>query len=211
MVLSLACELQTRGSTLMTNIIRLLTAGAAALIASAACALGANFSFTGNFTGDDQVLLFGFTVTAPVTVTLKTLGYAGGTNAAGAVIPAGGFDPVLSLFRSDGSFFSLNDDDISTGSFDALLQSSLLAGSYTLALTQTFSFPKGSLAQGFSSSEAKDFRTRKSLYAVDILGVTTASLLQPSPSGVPDAVSTLALLVLSLGGLVGLRRFVNSA
>jgi len=208
MVLSLACELQTRGSTLMTNIIRLLTAGAAALIASAACALGANFSFTGTFSDDEQILLFGFTVDDP---TVKVKLSAGGTKPDGAK-PPGNFDPVLSLFGSDGSLLSFNDDDINTGSFDSLINQSLSAGSYTLALTQATSGPFGpDLAAGFTGSGAKNFNGRTNVYAVDILGVATASPLQPPPAGVPDSGSTLALFVLSVGGLVGLRRFVNRA
>lgn len=198
----------------MTNIIRLLAAGAATLIASATCALGANFSFTGNFSGDDQVLLFGFTVTAPSTVTLTTLGYGGGTNAAGTVIPAGGFDPLLSLFGPTGMLITFNDDiDTTTGDYDALIQQSLVTGTYTLALTQATSSPVGpDLSDGFQGSGALNFNGLTSAYAVDILNVASASPLQPPPPpGVSDSGSSLALFMLSLGGLVSLRRFVNRA
>ena len=45
----------------------------------------AHVALTGTFTQDDAVQLFTFTVTDPAltTVTLRTLSYAGGTNAAG--------------------------------------------------------------------------------------------------------------------------------
>ncbi len=52
----------------------------------------ADFSFRGNFSTDDEVHLFNFSVGATSTVTLKTLSYAGGTQADGTVISAGGFD-----------------------------------------------------------------------------------------------------------------------
>ncbi len=196
----------------MNNIIRLLAAGAATLIASAACALGANFSYTGNLSSDDQVLLFGFTVTDPSDVTLRTLSYGGGINTAGTIIPAGGFDPVLSLFGSDGTLVAFNDDiAITTGNLDALIEQSLLSGSYTLALTQATSLPVGpNLAAGFTGSGARNFNGRTSAFAVDILIVPTNSPEQP-PSGVPDSGSTLALFVLSLSGLVSLRRFATRA
>ena len=67
---------------------------------------GANatdFSFTGNFTNDNDVALFDFTVGASSPdVILRTWSYAGGTNAAGQVIAEGGFDPILAVFDSTG-------------------------------------------------------------------------------------------------------------
>lgn len=189
----------------MNNIIRLLAAGAATLIASASSALGANFSFTGNFSSDDEVRLFGFTVASPSTVTLTTLSY-------GTVLAPVGFDPVLSLFGSDGSLLTSNDDiDIATD-LDSLIQQSLGVGSYTLALTQATSLPRGpNLAAGFFGSGAVNFNGLSSAFAVDILNVATATTGQPPTPGVPDAGSTVALFVFSLGGLVGLRRFVRTA
>ncbi len=66
-------------------------------------ASAANFSFTGTFSQDDQLELFQFTAPSAL-VTLETWSYAGGTNANGAVIPAGGFDPHISLFDATGGF-----------------------------------------------------------------------------------------------------------
>ena len=39
-----------------------------------------------------------FTLTSQNFVTFQTWSFGGGTNAAGTVIPAGGFDPLISLF-----------------------------------------------------------------------------------------------------------------
>ncbi len=64
----------------------------------------ANFSYTGTFANDTDLAFFTFTLAAPTAgVALRTWSYAGGTNAAGQVIPSGGFEPVLNLYMSDGS------------------------------------------------------------------------------------------------------------
>jgi hypothetical protein len=74
-------------------------AALAAMVLVSTPAAAADFSFTGNFTQDDNVQLFNFVVGAPSSVTLRTWSYAGGTNAAGTTIARGGFDPILALFR----------------------------------------------------------------------------------------------------------------
>lgn len=67
-------------------------------------ARAANFSFTGTFTKDTDLQFFTFTLANPTPgVALRTWSYAGGTNAAGQVIPSGGFEPYLNLYFSDGS------------------------------------------------------------------------------------------------------------
>lgn len=66
------------------------------------------FSFNGNFTADDNVQLFNLSVGATSNVEFRTWSYAGGTNAAGQVIPEGGFDPILALFGSTGALFAQN-------------------------------------------------------------------------------------------------------
>jgi hypothetical protein len=125
----------------------------------------ANFSFTGTFTGDADVQLFDFTVGAPSIVTLLTYSYAGGTNSVGAVIPAGGFDPILSLFDSSGLLIDQNDDgvfpdvgiDPITGvAWDTYLETALLgAGDYTVAVSQYDNMAEGSqLSDGFRRSDA---------------------------------------------------------
>src|ERR1700694_5566745 len=76
----------------------------------AGIASAADFSFTGTFSQDDQLQVFTFKVDTPSTVLMRTWGYAGGTNAAGQMIPRGGFDPILSLFDSTGMLIGLNED-----------------------------------------------------------------------------------------------------
>ena len=70
----------------------------------------ANFSFTGNLSTPNEIQTFNFTVGLPSSVTLRTWSYAGGTNADGAVIVRGGFDPILALFDSTGALIDQNDD-----------------------------------------------------------------------------------------------------
>ena len=84
--------------------------------------------------------------------------YAGGTNADGVAIAAGGFDPVLTLFDSSGVLVDQNDDnpntptgDPNTGAaYDSFLQVTLDAGSYTVAVSQYDNFAIGpNLSDGF--------------------------------------------------------------
>lgn len=137
----------------------------------AGAASAASFSFTGTFTQDDQLEIFQFTAPSS-SVTLLTWGYAGGTNANGQVIPAGGFDPVLSLFDASGGLISssplvaTNNDgasvaiDPSTGNgFDSFLNLTTLAGStYILVLSQSDNLANGpDYGGGFSQQGAGNF------------------------------------------------------
>src|SRR6476660_8492652 len=125
----------------MKKLAVILTAATIALSSTPAAAT--DLSFTGNLSNPNQVLLFNFVVGSTSTVTLRTYSYAGGTNAAGTVIPQGGFDPILALFDSTGTRINFNDDggsnvpaDAVTGShFDTFLQSLLSPGSYTVSVT----------------------------------------------------------------------------
>src|SRR5688572_11867502 len=88
----------------------MLAAVFAVAVGGTGAAQAANFSFTGNLSDPNQELLFNFDVGVASTVTLRTYSYAGGTNAAGQVIPGGGFDPILALFNSSGLLINQNDD-----------------------------------------------------------------------------------------------------
>jgi hypothetical protein len=184
-----------------------------------------DFSFTGSFAADNDVQLFNFVVGAPSNVTLLTYSYAGGTNSAGALIPSGGFDPILALFDSSGLLINQNDDggsanvpaDPVTGAFfDTFLAAALAAGNYTVAVMQYNNFANGpTLADGFVRDGAGNaFFTgpaygcsngqfcdvtganRTNAWAFDILGVESASEVSPVP--VPAA---LPLFAGGLGGL----------
>jgi hypothetical protein len=122
-------------------------------------AQSANFSFTGTFTRDDNVQLFGFGLSSAGAVTIRTFAYNGGTNSAGTVIPAGGFDPTVALYNlSTGALLGFNDDgsvppltiNPTTGfAGDSLLTLNLAAGNYRVALTEFDNVPNGNFSAGF--------------------------------------------------------------
>ena len=128
--------------------------------ANVANATPTNYSFTGNLANDDQVQFFTFSVAAPSTVVLRTWSYAGGTNAAGQLIAAGGFDPILALFDGSGLRINQNDDgggavaaDPVTGThYDTYLSSVLGAGNYTVSVSQYANFAGSSLSDPFPGS-----------------------------------------------------------
>lgn len=206
----------------------ILTGVLASVFTMASITQAANFSFTGTFTQDDNIQLFNFTVAAPSTVTLLTYSYAGGTNAAGTAIAAGGFDPILALFDSGGARINQNDDgglsvpaDATTGAhFDTFLQSSLGPGTYTVSVMQYNNFAGATLSDPFSRQGLGNFTPnltgcsanafcdvrggiRTNAWAFDILGVASAT--QTPPTGTPEATSLL-LLGLGLVGLEVMRR-----
>jgi hypothetical protein len=193
-------------------------------------ALADNFSFTGNFTQDDNVQLFNFTVGATSNVTLRTWSYAGGVNAAGATIARGGFDPILALFNSSGVLIDQNDDGgcgvvpedaVSENCWDTFLMANLAAGTYTVSVMQYDNFATGpNLSNGFDRSGQGNFTgpltghpggsfwdvsdsQRDNHWAFDILNVSQATT--PPPTGVPEP-STIALLLPGLAGLVACFR-----
>jgi len=183
---------------------------AAAALATCSVSAFADLSFSGNLAGDNDVKLFSFALVSTSDVTLRTWSYAGGTNAAGNLIAAGGFDPIVSLFFGSGNpaiLLDANDDglgvpvDSGTGfAYDALLESfALPAGTYTVALTQFANFAIGpTLGDGFLDAGILDFDGRTSAWALDIL--MTGSTPVPLPG-------TLALLFSGLVAAVATRRF----
>ena len=177
--------------------IRTFTAIAAALLATSASA--ADFSFTGNFALDNSKAAYSFTLASAATVTLTSLGYAGGTNAAGQTITRGGFDPVLSLYDASGSAVDFNDDgagaplDSVTGvGGDSLLSLALGAGSYTVYLTQYSNFGPQTLPGFFAFDGQPSFRggfvdfygdQRNGSWALDLSGVdSVATAAVPEPA-----------------------------
>ncbi|HMU63911.1 MAG: PEP-CTERM sorting domain-containing protein [Nitrosomonas sp.] len=167
-------------------------------------------SFTGSFNTDDDVEFFSFAVTEPSLVTLRTWSYAGGTNAEGNTISAGGFDPIITLFNGTGNLIDDNDDgagvaaDPVTGAeFDAVLSIFLDIGNYTASLTQYANFAIGpNLADGFTGSGVTGFidadgNTRTSAWAFDIV---ISELPEPT---------SVALLGLGLVSLAFTRRSIK--
>jgi hypothetical protein len=57
-----------------------------------------SLSFTGTLITPESPFETSFTLPSPSMVTFETWGFGGGTSAGAQVIPAGGFDPLISLF-----------------------------------------------------------------------------------------------------------------
>jgi hypothetical protein len=154
----------------------------ACLFANAA--LAADISFTGQFSKDDDVQLFQFSLANETIVSMQTWSFAGGLNVAGSIIPGGGFAPALSLFDASGSQDLLGLD---TGGFppsncgprnidsgfclDAYMVVDLFPGMYILVLTQSDNLPMGpTLADGFFYQGAGN-------YTGDLYGVPGGSFI----------------------------------
>src|SRR5262245_27566926 len=93
------------------NFLRWLRTVCLALLCFSATAL-ADISYTGSLAADDGMFSVDFTLAGAADITLRTWSFAGGTNAAGDVIPAGGFAPVLSLFDSSGNLLAFDDGGV---------------------------------------------------------------------------------------------------
>lgn len=192
---------------------RLLKTALAATVLAAlgASAKAADVSFTGQLANDNAVQLFSFTLAADADVTLRTWSYAGGVNAAGNAIGAGGFDAIVSLFSGLGAgaiLIGANDDGLGvaidpvTGfAYDSLLEfTALVAGSYTVALAEFDNFANGpTLGDGFPGSNVSGFDGRSAAWALDILGVDSANAI-PEPASIALALFGLAALGAGVGG-----------
>ena len=200
---------------------------AAACMLCASVSSAGDFHFTGSLTTDDQLEQFMFSLSSPGTVTAITYGYAGGTNVASQVIPAGGFDPWLAIFDSSGNLLASVDNgtcgqvgtDPSTGAcFDSFISQSFASGTYTLILSESDNQPVDTtLADGYTRTGQGNFTggefgcsngsfcdangdNRTANFAVDILAGGDGG------GGVPEP-ATIVLGAAGLAGIIGLRRW----
>jgi hypothetical protein len=182
-------------------------------------------SFQGNLAADHDKVIFNINLTAPAggTISVQSLSYFGGTNAAGGVVTGGGFAPVLVLFDSAGwEAFRASANVPCAGPgfcWDAGLSSGATAtGSYTLVLSQDGNLPNGNLPNGYTQDDSAnahytaqygctpndpnalfiqiDCEQRSSLWALDlaVVGGTVAAV--PEPAGTAMLVVGLAALAL---------------
>jgi hypothetical protein len=191
------------------------------VLALSSSAFASNFSFTGNFLLDNDLQKFIFTIASPGTVTMQTWSFAGGTNINGSLVPAGGFAPVLALFDSTGTIVGNFDEggtppsacgprniDAASGlCLDAFLSDSLVAGTYTLILSQQDNIPLSAfLSDGYQHDGDPNFAggfndfgfQRTSRWEVDIVHVDSAHEV----TGAPEPGSALGMLT----GLIWMMR-----
>ncbi len=145
-------------------------------------------SYTGTLANPEDMFATTVTLTSAGDVMLQTYGFGGGTNAAGATIEAGGFDPFVGLFSGtgDGAEFVDGTSDILTnytpgcppagtvpiGSVAGqcgdveISFSGLAAGTYTVVLTDAaylpaavFEDPPALLGDGFFDLTGGAFQT----------------------------------------------------
>ena len=78
----------------------MLLLGGSAQASTATCLSppAAGISCAGSLDSPEDVFLQSFTLLSDSTVTIQTFGFGGGTNTAGDMISAGGFDPLVALF-----------------------------------------------------------------------------------------------------------------
>jgi hypothetical protein len=145
---------------------------ATAVMVFSAQTLLANISYTGVFIQDDQMFSAGFSLATPSNIVIQTWSFAGGADAAGQMIPAGGFATVVSLFDSSGNLLTFDDGGVAPSAcaprqidpdtqfcLDAYIQENQLPpGQYTVVLTEFDNTPNGpTLSDGFVEQGNGDF------------------------------------------------------
>ena len=196
----------------------------AALLAMAASqpALSTNVSLSGSLAQDDSVQNFRLTLSAPGSVSVTSIGYAGGSRFNGSSVGAGGFDSVLYLFSSTGALLAQSDDGIAapvdpvTGeALDAAFTTATLAaGEYLVSLAQADNYLLGfNRSDGFAQSGNANFsaafgcsngsfcdyqgNNRTSAWSINFSGQTLSTVPEPG---------SMALLLGAFGALAALRR-----
>jgi hypothetical protein len=139
---------------------------AAFLATQAACA--STTSYTGSLASpEDSSVQITVTLASGGILGLQTFGFGGGTNAASAVIPAGGFDPFVGVFSGTGDsavFIDGTSDALTNYTAgcppaetvdiggqvcgDVSLTETLAAGTYTVLLTDGLYIPNAAFGSG---------------------------------------------------------------
>jgi hypothetical protein len=166
---------------------------------------------TGILPDPNAIVSYLFTLDSNSTVTFQSYSWGGGTNAAGAAIAPGGFDPLLTLFDdTTGGYIIDQPDTFGTSNLDFQLVQDLAAGNYRAVISAAGNFanavdPSGNFSDGFSRSAAvADFVNVTSEYAFNIKVTKKPATTVPEPS---DLIGT----VVAGFTVVMLRRRLSSS
>jgi hypothetical protein len=137
-----------------------LVLAAALLLVGSVQAQATDFTFSGHFVNDNDVVVLNFTVGAPSTVTVFSSSWLYGEPP--PLSPLGGFDPMLGIWDAAGNLIFFQDDGGNAGTtlsggipydhgvWDSFYSVGLAPGSYKASITQYNNFPVGTnLASGF--------------------------------------------------------------
>jgi hypothetical protein len=147
----------------------------AAAIGLAGAAAGAATQFHhGSLSTDDQIVQIGVDLASDELFSVISLSWGGGISATGAVVAGGGFAPVLALFDGGGQLVQIDHgggghacgaagsgapDAVLGFCWDAGFKAPLLAGHYTLVLSQDGNEPGATLADAYSMAGLPDYTT----------------------------------------------------
>jgi hypothetical protein len=145
-------------------------------------------SITGTLSNADDIRSVSFTSDGSSTINFRSYGYAGGTNADRAVIAAGGFDPILTLFDTADNYIE-DQNGSPSGLPDFDFSRTLSAGTYRAVISTFPNFFNFSANPNFSAGfpGGGDLNARSLSYAFDIVTTT--------PTAVPEPFTVIGTLV----------------
>lgn len=161
--------------------------------------LKADSVYTGTLTDPATVVQENFSMSSPGDVSIFTTSYGGGTNLNGTTASAGGFQPNITLYNSDGTYVASQDVTNSMAKMDpttmlaldgSLSESGLSAGSYIVTLTNywTQQSPNATnLSDGFTNYGGSTFadvqgNVRSGTYALNIAAASGPVSATPEPA-----------------------------
>ncbi len=173
--------------------------GALALGVLGSNQLKADAVYTGTLTDPSMVVQENLSLMSAGDVSIYTTSYGGGKNLDGTTTPAGGFQPNITLYNSDGTYVAsqgvnpgpmANADPKTDWTADGyLMQSDLAAGNYIVTLTNWDTqqpYTATNLSDGFvaGSTNFNDPLTnvRTGAYALDIAAASGPVSATPEPA-----------------------------